>query len=35
MWLVMLESAKDQILEVDPPQGNMHHHMSGMERLAY
>jgi hypothetical protein len=34
MWLVMLESAKDRILGVDP-QDNMCHHMSGMEQLAY
>jgi hypothetical protein len=34
MWLVMLESAKDQILGVDS-QDNMCHHVSGMERLAY
>jgi hypothetical protein len=34
MWLVMLESAKDQILGVDP-QDNSCHHVSGMEQLAY
>jgi hypothetical protein len=34
MWLVMLGSAKDRILGVDP-QENMCHHVSGMERLAY
>jgi hypothetical protein len=34
IWLVMLESAKDQILGVDP-QDNMYHHVSGMEWLAY
>jgi uncharacterized membrane protein len=34
MWLVMLRSAKDRILGVDP-QDNMCHHVSGMERLAY
>jgi hypothetical protein len=34
MWLVMLESAKDRILGVDP-QDNMCHHVSGMEQLAY
>jgi hypothetical protein len=34
MWLVMLESAKEQILGVDP-QDNMCHHMSGLERLSY
>jgi hypothetical protein len=31
----MLESAKDRILGVDPPQDNMYHHMSDMERIAY
>jgi hypothetical protein len=31
MWLVMLESAKDRILGVDPPQDNMYHHVSGMK----
>jgi hypothetical protein len=35
MWLVMLESPKDRILGVDPPQDNMYHHLSGMEQLAY
>jgi hypothetical protein len=34
MWIVMLESAKDRVLEVDP-QDNMCSHVSGMERLAY
>jgi hypothetical protein len=34
LWLVMLESAKDQILRVNP-QDNMCRHMSGMEQLAY
>jgi hypothetical protein len=34
MWLVMLESAKDRILGVDP-QDSMWHHMSSMEWLAY
>jgi hypothetical protein len=34
MWLVMIESAKDRILGVDP-QDNMYHHVSSMERLAY
>jgi hypothetical protein len=34
MWLVMLGSAKDRILEVDP-QDNLCHHVSGMEQLAY
>jgi hypothetical protein len=34
MWLVMLGSAKDRILGVDP-QDNMCHHVSGMEWLAY
>jgi hypothetical protein len=34
MWLVMLGSAKDRILGVDP-KDNMCHHVSGMERLAY
>jgi hypothetical protein len=34
LWLVMLESAKDIILGVDT-QGNMCHHVSGMEQLAY
>jgi hypothetical protein len=33
MWIVMLESAKDQILGVDT-QNNMCHHVSGMEWLA-
>jgi hypothetical protein len=30
MWLVMLESAKDRILGVDP-QDNMYHHVSSIE----
>jgi hypothetical protein len=30
MWLVMVQSAKDQILGVD-----MCHHVSDMERVAY
>jgi hypothetical protein len=34
LWLVMLESAKVQILGVDPPD-NMCHQVSGMEWLAY
>jgi hypothetical protein len=34
LWLVMLESAKDQILGVDT-QDNMCRHVFGMERLAY
>jgi hypothetical protein len=34
LWLVMFESAKDQILGVDT-QDNMCYHMSGMEQLAY
>jgi hypothetical protein len=34
MLFVMLESAKDQILGVDP-QDSMCCHVSGMERLAY
>jgi hypothetical protein len=34
MWLVMLGSAKDQILGVEP-HDIMCHHVSGMERLAY
>jgi hypothetical protein len=33
MWIVMLESAKDQIMGVDT-QDNMCHHVSGMERLT-
>jgi hypothetical protein len=34
MWLVLLKSAKDWFLGVDP-QNNQCHHMSGMEQLAY
>jgi hypothetical protein len=34
MWLVMLESAKDRVIGVDP-QDNRCHHVSSMERLAY
>jgi hypothetical protein len=34
MWSVLLESAKDQILGVDP-HDNMCHHVSGMEWTAY
>jgi hypothetical protein len=31
LWLVLLESAKDQLLGVDTPELSM----SGMKRLAY
>jgi hypothetical protein len=34
MWLVMLESAKDQILGVDTSE-HWCHHVSSIERLAY
>jgi hypothetical protein len=34
MWMVMLESAKEQFLGVDT-QDNRCRHMSDMERLAY
>jgi hypothetical protein len=34
MWLVLLESTKDQFLRVDP-QDNMCRHMSDMEQLAH
>jgi hypothetical protein len=34
MWLVMLKSAKDRVLGVEP-QDNMCHHVSGVKRLAY
>jgi hypothetical protein len=34
LWLVLLESAKDLFLGVDP-QDNMCHQVSGMEQLAY
>jgi hypothetical protein len=37
-WIVLLESAKDQFLEVDlpppPPKENMCPHKSGVEQLA-
>jgi hypothetical protein len=34
LWVVMLKSAKDQVLGVET-QDNRCHHVSGMERLAY
>jgi hypothetical protein len=36
-WVALLESAMDCFMGVDPPppQDNMCHHISGIERLAY
>jgi hypothetical protein len=34
MWFVMLESANDRVVGVEP-QDNRCHHVSSMERLAY
>jgi hypothetical protein len=37
LWLVLLESAKDLFLGVDPPpsKDNLCHQVSGIEQLAY